>query len=676
MTTTVTGVVMDPGGINPLYNALVYIPNNPSDPGLQPFKDGVTCDVCGANVAGNPLVSTHTNIDGTFSLTGAPVGTNVTLVVQTGRWRRQFQVNIANSCGMNTASGTGAGGGTIANGVLTMPKNKTEGDIPLSVVVTGDSDALECVFWKMGIDQAEFTNPGGTGRINLVYGSAFSQTPGITPPGRTDDRGYINYCTASGPGTACNAACGATKSCTELHYGGGAVIDANTPSETVLYTIGGVAATNPLTNYDLTVLSCQGWPWSTAAQPVLNLYPQLVSYAGSGGRVFASHFSYAYYETGAAANAFFGTANWGGGTGWVYPSAGTPNPGSKYGFIDTNPADNPKGTAFASWLGNPTSALVSTPAWMTMPANDPTILVSEAKWDSMSVIAPTQQWIFMSPPDDDKNFSPLLFTFNMPIGAASTAQCGRGLFSDFHVTPNNALQAMTGQAGTHGLLFPQECGPRTPMTAQEKVLEFMLFDLGSCVQTYKPICTPTTCAAQGIQCGPAGDGCGGALDCKPCPTGQICGAGGPGKCGAPVCTPTTCPALGLMCGPAGDLCGGLLDCGPCPTGETCGGGGKPGVCGKQTCTPIDCAAQNLQCGPAGDGCGNTIDCGTCPPPQVCGGGGPGKCGAPQCLPATCKTQGIQCGLAGDGCGNSLDCGPCPTGQICGFNGPGKCGQAQ
>jgi hypothetical protein len=44
-------------------------------------------------------------------------------------------------------------------------------------------------------------------------------------------------------------------------------------------------------------------------------------------------------------------------------------------------------------------------------------------------------------------------------------------------------------------------------------------------------CMPTTCMAQGIQCGPAGDGCGNAIDCGPCPTGEICGFSGPGKCG-------------------------------------------------------------------------------------------------------------------------------------------------
>ncbi len=673
-TTTLTGVAMDPGGVNPLYNALVYIPNDPTDPALtSPLQDGITCDVCGANAAGSPLVTTYSKTDGSFVLPGAPSGSSIMLVVQLGRWRRIFQVSIPSPCSMNMVTGTGTGGATIQGGILTMPKNKGEGDIPLTVVVTGDADALECVLWKAGVDEAEFTNPGGTGRINIVTGSGHDVTTGIAPAAaRTNERGWINTCTNGPAGVACTAACpGAT--CTLNRFGGGAVVDANTPSEMVLYQINGAPATYPLTDYDLTVLSCQGWPWMDAvSQPSLAHYPELVAYANGGGRVFATHFSSAYYRytAGGVPNAFTGSAAWGTTPGVAFNADGT-GVVPKAGFVDINPLDNPKGAAFAAWLGNPMSALSMTPAWMTMPANDPTVMIYLTKWDTTAVIPPTQQWMFMSPPDDDVHFDPLVFTFNTPIGAASTAQCGRGLYTDFHVTPNTAGGG--GLQGTHNLVFPAECGARSPMSAQEKVLEFELFDLGSCVQPYKPICTPTTCAAQGIQCGPAGDGCGGPLDCGPCPTGQICGGGGPGKCAAPVCTPTTCAALGFMCGPAGDLCGNLLDCGPCPPGQTCGGGGKPGVCGSLQCTPIDCTAQNLQCGPAGDGCGNTIDCGMCPPPQVCGGGGPGKCGAPQCTPTTCVAQGIQCGPAGDGCGNAIDCGPCPTGQICGFSGPGKCG---
>ena len=93
-------------------------------------------------------------------------------------------------------------------------------------------------------------------------------------------------------------------------------------------------------------------------------------------------------------------------------------------------------------------------------------------------------------------------------------------------------------------------------------------------------CVPLTCTEQGFECGPAGDGCGGALQCGTCKAPATCGgAGTPGKCGAP-CQPLTCTDLNLSCGPAGDGCGGQLNCGTCTPPDTCGGGGTPGVCGS------------------------------------------------------------------------------------------------
>jgi hypothetical protein len=54
------------------------------------------------------------------------------------------------------------------------------------------------------------------------------------------------------------------------------------------------------------------------------------------------------------------------------------------------------------------------------------------------------------------------------------------------------------------------------------------------------------------------------------------------------CTPTTCAAQGKNCGSIADGCGGTLSCGSCsPTPpQTCGGGGTANVCG---CTPNNVA---------------------------------------------------------------------------------------
>ena len=599
-TTSISGTVFDPGGRNPLYNALVYIPNNPADPGLEPFETRTnTCDVCGATAAGDPLVSAQTGVDGTFTLTGVPVGDAVTLVVQLGRWRRIFEVDIPTACEANELPNAGK---------LTLPKNKSEGDIPHIASVTGGADGMECMLWKAGIDTAEFTNPSGTGRVHLYQGSGYDGGDG------------------TGPGTR---------------------IDVDTPSETELYNRD-TSGHMPLTDYDMLILACQGSDYGrdVALQPALAYWEDLVDYANNGGRVFATHWSHAYMRIGGADNPLYSTATWRNPNDYDYPTDYT-------GTIVNDPDMNPREADFNAWLEfvDALNTPIETPATFDM---------FEPRFDVSSVTAPGQTWI-TAPPPREQNELPLHYTFNTPVSDGTGESCGRFVYSDFHVSKGNPK-----------LDFPANCGAWENFTAQEKVLEFMLFDLSACVIPYVPLCTPTTCAAQGIECGAAGDGCGAALDCGVCEDGETCGLVSPGLCGAFTCMPTTCDALGYECGAAGDGCGAALDCGVCENGEICGAGG-PNKCGTATCTPSTCAEQELECGMAGDGCGAALDCGDCEAPAVCGLGGPGKCGTPSCTPSTCEEQGLECGAAGDGCGAALDCGNCSAGEVCGLSEPGKCG---
>jgi hypothetical protein len=159
------------------------------------------------------------------------------------------------------------------------------------------------------------------------------------------------------------------------------------------------------------------------------------------------------------------------------------------------------------------------------------------------------------------------YTFNTPVGAAT--QCGRVVFSDFHV--------YTGSGNGWG-----NCDSK-PMNAQEKLLEFMLFDLTDCVVNDK--CMPKTCADYGYSCGVWPDGCGGVTPlCGSCTSPATCGGGGTtGQCGGNGgCMPQTCGSLGFQCGLAGDGCGNTIDCGPCADpADTCGGGGVANQCGHQ-----------------------------------------------------------------------------------------------
>ncbi len=165
--TTITGRVLagvsswvPPGTTpDPVPNAIVYVPSA----ALQPFQPGAQCTQCGADVSGSPLVATTSAFDGTFSLGNVPVGTHIPVVVQLGRWRREFFFDVTTSCASTPI------------GDLHLPRTESEGDIPLTAISTGAVDSIECILLKMGVDESEFsgTAAGAGGRIHL-YSAGFA----------------------------------------------------------------------------------------------------------------------------------------------------------------------------------------------------------------------------------------------------------------------------------------------------------------------------------------------------------------------------------------------------------------------------------------------------------------------------------------------------------------------
>jgi hypothetical protein len=162
--TAIGGTVFAPNGTLALYGVNVYVPN--SDPGLMP--SGLRCDRCLDALPGNPVVKATTDETGRFLLENVPAGTDIPLVIQVGKWRKQLTIENVPACTttMLPAAST------------TLPRTAAEGDMPRIAITTGGFDALECLVRRLGVADSEFTTDAGPGKVHLYEGNgarAFAQ---------------------------------------------------------------------------------------------------------------------------------------------------------------------------------------------------------------------------------------------------------------------------------------------------------------------------------------------------------------------------------------------------------------------------------------------------------------------------------------------------------------------
>ena len=390
--TTVSGIVHDPAGKVPLYNVTVYVPND------QPraIMDGVRCD-CASEITGGPVVTTLTNAKGEFTLRDVPVGTNIPIVVQVGRWRRQATLPRVVACADTVADPE----------TIRLPRNSTEGHIPKIALTTGGFDALECLLRKIGVDDSEFTPETGPGRINLFAGGMHAGKPMKT----------------NSPGTNAYAS---------TLNGGAPFIDAETWWESA----------DNLKRYDLVLHSCDGQENPTNKS--MTARQALQAYADQGGRVFASHWHNYWIEHGPD----------------PWPTTATFNhqadpKGAFTALVDTS---FPKGMAMAEWLTNVGAS--TTPGELVIQGAKHTVDAANA-----------QRWIYSATPTSVQYFS-----FETPVDRPT--RCGKVVFSDLHVSGGSG--ATTDDKSSPALAFPTGC-VTTDLSPQELALEFMLFDLSSCL---------------------------------------------------------------------------------------------------------------------------------------------------------------------------------------------------
>jgi hypothetical protein len=388
-TTSLSGVVYAPNGTLPLYNVNVYVPNAP----IAPFENALTCDQCGDELSGLPLVRTLTDTEGRFTLLDVPATDNVPLVIQVGRWRRLITVPTVTEC-VDTA---------VDQSQTRFARNQSEGDIPRIALSTGSADALECLLRKIGLDDSEFGTAGAASRVHLY--SDFDAT-------NSDD----------GRGTG--------------------QFDNGTPFADSQTLWNDVAS---LSNYDITVLSCEGAQHpETKSAGANGALAAMKTYADLGGRVFASHWHNIWLDSAP--------------TPW--PDVIERTNGGDLGSVTANVNQNfDRGAALADWL-------VNVNASTTLGQ----IQLEDAKNTIQSVdTTQVDTWIDV-PPDSVQYLS-----FTTPLEQPLSNRCGRVVFSDIHVS--------TGDNSGNNLSFPSDgCTTSvTNLTPQEKVLVFMIFDIASCI---------------------------------------------------------------------------------------------------------------------------------------------------------------------------------------------------
>lgn len=202
-------------------------------------------------------------------------------------------------------------------------------------------------------------------------------------------------------------------------------------------------------NYDIIFLPCEGNDNNKPDSADQNL----IDYTAIGGRVFTTHYGYQWLHLGVAP--FTTTGTW------------TPEQTDKYETTlpVTINQGFPKGAAFAQWL-------VNVQASTTLG----TMGIEEGRHDLASASdPPSTTWMTTDQMPAPTNTATMHITFNTPIGTPVDQQCGRVVYSDFHVS----AEAKTNQPN-----FPASC-KTGDLSPQEKALEFMLFDLSSCIQDDK-----------------------------------------------------------------------------------------------------------------------------------------------------------------------------------------------
>ncbi|MFO0622725.1 MAG: hypothetical protein U0745_15135 [Polyangia bacterium] len=394
--TVVYGKVTAPNGIDPIREAIVYVPSSGVP---EEFPSEVSCEVCNSPVGGVPVTQAITGIDGTFELKRVPVTDNTPIVIQKGRWRKMTRIKVE-KCERQALSAEDA----------RLPRTQGEGGIPRMAVAVGNWDAIECVLRGVGLSEREFSAPSGSGAVHLYN----NRTDGDGAPGSVNVRELL----------------------TDL---------------------------KKMKQYNLIFLNCSDDTYSASLLTNAQVKKNLVDYAAAGGRIYVTDWSYDFIGqppefapyicfndnkpcTDLSPHGRF-TATDGFRTGSVNPL---------WAEIDQS---HQGGKNLASWM-----AMLADPS----PGGKVKVVDDVGSWVLMRQTAqdqtkyPSTTWLWGTIKGERR---PVTVSFDYPAQNA----CGKVLYSSYHTREHN-------ESG----LFPAYC-PKTKLIAQEQVLEYLIFEISSCI---------------------------------------------------------------------------------------------------------------------------------------------------------------------------------------------------
>jgi len=211
-----------------------------------------------------------------------------------------------------------------------------------------------------------------------------------------------------------------------------------------------------LSAYDIVLFSCEGGQHpETKSQAALQA---VHDYAGLGGRVFLSHW-HNIWVGGEKDLPSHGLADWEAVAQFDYTAA--QNETTQLTIVDETV---PKGASFATWLQNVGATTVRDQLQVNTP-----------RYTCQSVTpGKAERWVYVDPtlstPLGKTGVQDMLFT--TPQDQLPANRCGKVVFSDMHVSADS-----TSKSGT---AYPGGCSTQ-PLSAQEKALAFIFFDIASCV---------------------------------------------------------------------------------------------------------------------------------------------------------------------------------------------------